>query len=109
MKPVKVVFTEEETKVIHSAVEQVWDEVAYDLLTSIAEEKQKSVETITVSRALVIEVSLDAGRPEENIRTATRGWDAAKSEALLVRWRELSYKDKIAFVKPVFPHTRWGM
>lgn len=106
---VKPEFTKEETELIRDCVYQVWNEVADDLLTGVAEEQGKSVEQVTVSRALAIEVSLDASRPEQNIKYATKSWEDAARADLLKRWAALSYQQKIAFVKPVFPYQRWGM
>ena len=106
-------FTPAQAVVLRACVSGVWNEVAYDILTATAEEKGKDVDAVTVSRAVAIEVSLDAGRPEERMRLHNR--NAAKhnvptelTEEVIARWEGLSYEDRQAFVKPCFPYSRYG-
>jgi hypothetical protein len=102
-------FNEAELKLIQGCVADVWNEVAYDLLTSIAEEKGKSVNSVTVSRSLVIEICLDAGRPEEIFKERTRSWTTEDRANLFARWEALDYTQRISFVKPAFPYRTYGM
>lgn len=105
----KPLFNDEEVKLIQSAVLQVWDEVAYDVLQMVADEKGKRAEQVSIPRAEAMEVAMDAGRPEERLRQATRSWSKAKQEDLLTRWRQLDYGMKQQLVRPVFPYSRYGM
>ena len=96
-------FTPEEIEKIQSAIYAVWDEVAYDCLQATAEEKGKDVEQVTVSRRDVVEISLDAGRPEQILKR-----DGA-SEDLLARWEALDYEGKKKVARAVFPYSRYGL
>ena len=105
----KKLFNEDETKLIQNAVLRTWDEIGYDLLQAVAADKGKDVNAVTISRSEVIEVSLDAGRPEDVMRSALRNWAPAAALDLMTRWNALDYSSKIKLVKPVFTYTRYGM
>ncbi len=107
-KPAQVQFSFEEEKILLDAVSHVWDEVAYDVLQGVAEEKGKDINAITVSRAVVIEVALDAGRPEELLEADLRRGRPGVTRDLLDRWEATSYEQKIAMAKKVFTYTRYG-
>lgn len=62
------VFTQAERVVLARHANAVWNEIAYDLLTAVAEEKGKDVNAVTVSRAEVLELVLDADRLFERVR-----------------------------------------
>lgn len=120
------VFTDEEKKELQSAASAVWDEVAYDCLVATAEEKGKTVDEVTIRRSVVIEISLDAGRPEEHLRRALNALnkrtpftdeDGARARVLtgLIEKLNSSYDKKaytygqlIAAVRPAFPYTHYG-
>lgn len=108
-KPSLIQFSEAEIREIQRAALMVWDECAYDVLQGVADEKRKSANVVTVSRAVVIEIVLDAGRPEENLRRATRGWDPTVREDFFRRYAAASYRQLIGIVKPAFPCAHWGL
>lgn len=97
-------FTAVEQELIQRHVVRVWSDVGGDILMAVADEKGKGVEQVTVSRADVIEICLDADRPEELMRR-----DAKISAELLARWDALDYAAKIKLVKPAFSYARYGM
>ena len=100
-------FTDAEKKLIQSAALAVWDECAYDLLQLKAEETGKSINSVTVSRAEVMEIALDAGRCEDRLR---RGNSVGVStHELLNKMESATYEDLIAVVRPVFTFARYGM
>ena len=99
-------FTEEEAQQIQRAASRVWDEVAYDCLQATAEEKGRNIDSITIPRSQVIEIALDAGRPEEQLRRM-------KLPELADKLRDcqqhgVTYRQLINVVKPAFPFTRYG-
>lgn len=60
-------LTADDVRLIQSNAHAVWDECAYDIFQSIAEEKGKDINAVTVPRAIAIEIALDAGRLEERL------------------------------------------
>ncbi len=106
-------FTEDEIKVIQSATLRVWDEVAYDCLQATAEEKGKDINTITIPRSQVIEIALDAGRPEQIFRSQLGSTklnnNPTVTEDFIKRYGETDYKELIKLVKPAFPYSRYGL
>ena len=100
-KATTVPFNDEEKRALQDAARAVWEEVAYDLLQAVAEEQGKDINRVTVSRAEVIEVALDAGRSEEILRSRQRrdakaGRPAVVTDDLLKRMDRASYEQLIA-------------
>jgi hypothetical protein len=61
-------FTPEELKIIGDAAQAVWNEIGYDVLQAIGQEKGGSAESATVKKSDVIEMVLDAGRLEDQLK-----------------------------------------
>lgn len=55
-------MTEKEQQTLFGAAHAVWNEIGYDVLTAVAEEKGKNINAVTVPREEVIEVVCDADR-----------------------------------------------
>lgn len=93
-------FTEDELKLIHSAAHTVWNDIGYDLLQAVADEKGKHINAVTISRANVVEVVCDASRLEEQLRRSGHKELAEKVSNCIgiQKW-----------VKPAFTYTRYGM
>ena len=107
-------FSDEELKTMQSAAYAVWDYIGADCLNAVADEKGKDVNAVTMSRAEVIELSLDAGRFEDQLadmrRNATRaGRPTVVTDDLMARIAACDYKTLIAAVKPAFTYARYGM
>ena len=107
-------FTDDELALVRSVVSSEWDAVAYDVLQAVADDKGKDINAVTVSRAVAIEVALDAGRPEARLdarrQSDTRaGRVSLVTDDLLARWDRADYRQKIAIVKPAFSYTRYGL
>ena len=106
MKPQK--FTNDERNIIANAARRVWDDIGYDILDSVAREKRKSINAVSVSRADVIELVLDASRLEEQLRR-TKGVD----RSLIARVAEDIYhppSEIESYLKTaVFTYTSYGM
>jgi len=98
----KELFTAEEIQELGREANRVWDEIGGDCLQAIADDTGKDINRVSMSRAHVIEVVLDAGRFEQAL--GDNGY-----EDLREKWITLDYKQKIAIVKPAFPYTRYGM
>jgi|SRR5262245_14516898 len=114
-KTVKIKFSEAETRAIQQAALSVWDECGYDCLQATAEETGKSINRVTISRAQVIEIALDAGRAEQKLEQRAR-LDAKRDEQssvvtadFLARYKQASYEQLIAIVKPAFSYARYGL
>jgi len=110
----RIKFTTEETEAIRRAARAVWDEVGYDCLQAVADDKGKDINAVTVSRAVVIEIALDAGRAEEMLRSQQRrdekaGRPAVITDDFFTRLQAATYKQLIALVRPAFTYTRYGM
>lgn len=102
--PLLGLFTEAELQSITRAIGRVWDECAYDLLQSVADDKGKNINSVSVSRAVVIEVSLDASRPERFL-----GEDKSFSKEAMIIWNRIPYKEKIALAKTCFSFGTYGV
>jgi hypothetical protein len=93
-------WTDDEQKALQSAVQRVWQYVGGDYLQA-AGEGRKNPESVTISRAEVIEVSLDAGRPEEELKKMKR-------PELAEKLNQTDYASLIKMVRPAFPYGRYG-
>ena len=61
-------LTEQELKDLHYAANKAWQQLGGDFLQAIAEGKGKNAETITLPRSHVVELVIDAGRLEQDMR-----------------------------------------
>lgn len=104
-----VQFTDEEKKLIGQAANQVWNDVAYDILTAVAEEKGKDINEVIIPRSHVIESSLDANRTEHRLESLVCHWPAERRKDLVQRVSAASYRQLINIVRPAFPATHYGM
>lgn len=102
-------FTAAEKDFLGGAAYGVWQECAYDLLQSVAEESggRKS----TVSRAVAIEIALDADRMTSDLRRSLKSGhnpDVLTAD-LIARVEAADYKTLIAAVRGAFTYARYGM
>jgi hypothetical protein len=107
-------FSSDELMELRRAIHAVWDDIGWDILKAVADNKGKDVEAITISRAVVIEVCLDADRPEEKLRDQLRrihadGKPNTVTEDLLLRWEGTSYKQRQKIARSTFGYTRYGL
>ena len=100
-KLLKPRFTPDEKVLVQRAANQVWNEIAYDLLQSTAESLGKDINRVTLTRANVIEVVCDASRLEEALRRNGR-----KDLADKVAQHDTSI---YRVVRPGFPYERYGL
>ena len=105
-KKAPVAFTDAEKDALRAAAKAVFDECAYDLLQAVAEENPRREPTIP--RAEAIEVALDAGRPEEQLRRMKSLAPEALA-ALIEKFNAADYAQLVAIVKPAFPFARYGL
>lgn len=103
-KPAPVKFSDSEKDAIRDAARAVWNEVAYDVMTMVAEEGKDSI-----PRSHVIELALDADRPDHFLRAAAKRNPERFGADFFDRYAKASYKALIAIVKPAFPFARYGM
>lgn len=104
-----VTFTKDEQALLGRFAYAVWEECGGDVLTAVAEEKGKDINAVTVSRAEVIEIALDAGRMEERLRAAKKRGDPKVTDDLLTRVAAADYDTLIKAVRPSFTYARYGM
>lgn len=91
-------FTQAELDTLSGIFHRVWDYIAYDTLQMVQEMDGKD----WIPRDEVIELCLDAGRPEEQAKTP-------EEKALVKRWDALDYKECLKLARPMFKHARYGM
>jgi hypothetical protein len=114
MKPEKSVvvlrkmfpLTPEEKKIIFRAAQTIWDNIGYDTLQAVAEDKRKNINTVTITRSEVIELVLDAERLKELLRKET-------SEGILRLFPKVWDRDSSDYqgllLKECFEFGRYGM
>ena len=110
----KPLFTTDETTAIQTAAYSVWNEVAYDLLTSVAEEKQKDINAVSIPRSHVLEIVLDADRTTEHLRremlrAKKAGRLSVVTDDLIRRVQTADYGELIKMLKPVFQYQKYGL
>jgi hypothetical protein len=106
----KSTFTDEEVRRIQNAAAAVWQECGGDVLQATAEELNRSADRITMSRAEVMEIALDANRTEDMLKRHSRDPESRKAtEDLIRRMNALSYEELKRLVRPAFPYARYGM
>jgi hypothetical protein len=97
-------FTEAEQVIIRRHAYRVWEYCGGDVLQAIAEDTGKDINRVTVSRAVAIEIALDADRCTESMRR-----DKEVTPDLLKRVHDCDYPTLIKVVKPAFTYSRYGM
>lgn len=102
-------FTVADKAFIHTCAQSVWDYIGFDVLASTAEMKGKSTESVTVSRADVMEMVIDADRLDEHLRSESRIWVPEERSRFFAIWDKLSYAAKRQVIRPAFPHQRFGL
>lgn len=102
-----VMFTGDELHVLQRAASAVWDEVAYDVLQAVAEDKGQNINRVTIPRSHVIEIALDADRMVERVRRMKL--EEKFVTELLDRVSAADYPTLIRAVKPAFTYTRYGL
>lgn len=86
----------EQKKLLQSIAHRVWEEIASDVMSAVDEGGGGT----SIPRADVIEVVLDAGRFEDDVK---------KKAPELLAWVEAaSYKELIALVRPAFPYAEYS-
>lgn len=117
-------LTDRDIREIQATAQGVWNDVGYDCLQGIAEMKRKPVEAVTVPRAVVIEIVLDADRLLDKFKEGhgpTRRYQADVSPTLQhfltqwdtwtdpsVDWEEAKELMQI-LMRETFTYARWGM
>lgn len=89
---------------LHQAANDVWNHIGYDVLQAVAEEERRSVNRVSVSRNDVIELVLDAGRLEEELRRHHQ-----LSPELQLWFAQAGYATHVAELRAAFPYDRYGM
>ena len=96
-------FTDEELKQIHWAMQRTWDVIAPDVLQVEAEMRESIRDAVSMKKAHVIEVVLDADHME-----AYGDLKKPEEKALYEKFKQLDYKDKIAVAKQTFTYKTYG-
>jgi hypothetical protein len=94
-------MTPDEVTIIQSVAHRVWNDVAGDCLAALADEGRDYM-----TRAEVMEVALDANRPDEHFRRLVKEGKLAAD--FLARYERLTYDELLTLVKPAFPYARYG-
>ena len=99
-------LTEAEKKIIFYAAQTLWDNIGYDVLNAVAEDKGKNINTVTIPRAEVIELVLDAERLKEMLRKET---SEGIQRLFPKTWDRDSSDYQGILLKECFQHGRYGM
>lgn len=91
-------FTPDELKTLSSIFHRVWDYIGMDVLQMTQEMDGRNY----VKRDEVIEMCLDADRPQEQ----ARGDD---EKALLKRFSDLPWEEQNKLARKMFTYARYGM
>lgn len=95
-------WTPEEQKVMQRVGLAVWQRVGWDVLQAIGEEEGGDAESATLDRDTVLEIVIDASRPEEELRSMRR-------KDLLEKWAKTPYDVMIDIMTPAFPNQLYGV
>jgi len=96
-KTAKASFTPDQLKVLSSIFHRVWDYIGSDCLNATQECEGRN----WMKRDEVIEVCLDAGRPEEEARTP-------EEKELLKQFGALPYDVQQKIARKMFSYARYG-
>ena len=96
------VFTDEEKKTIQSAAAAVWQYIGDDMIQSTAECEGISPEEVSIKRAVVVEVVIDADRLHQ--RLVDDG-----HIALAGKFENADYEQMKRLVRPAFPYGSYGL
>jgi hypothetical protein len=99
-------LTDAEKKIIFCKAQGIWDNIGYDVLQAIAEDKRKDINTINVSRATVIELVLDGDRLKESLRKET---SEGIRRLFPENWDRDSSDYQGVLLKECFQYGRYGM
>jgi NAD(P)H-hydrate repair Nnr-like enzyme with NAD(P)H-hydrate dehydratase domain len=95
-------FTGEEIKQIHNMMQRTWDVIAPDVLQVEAEMRESLRDAVSMKKAHVIEVVLDADHMQ------AYGGSKPEEQALYFKFKQLDYKDKIKIAKQTFTYATYG-
>jgi hypothetical protein len=121
MAPVrKVTLSDDNCKKVKGLADKVWNDIGYDCLQAVADgfpgRKPRDINTVTMSRADVIEVVLDADRLTEELRAELRHRRNPELESFLAAWQDWEHADNPAarrlmtkLMREAFPYARYGM
>lgn len=91
-------FTQQELDTLSGIFHRVWDYIGSDALQMVQEMDGKDY----MKRDDVIEMCLDAGRPEEQAKTP-------EEKELLKRWDALPYQECVKLARKMFKYAKYGM
>ena len=92
-------FTKDEVTTLQRAASATWNEICYDIIQANAECEGVDPYSVTIPRNEVVEVTLDADYMERHV----------KDKSLYRRFRDLTYRQMIQLVGPVFSSTFYGI
>lgn len=97
-------LSESDRKLLYSHASQLWDEIGYDVLSAVAEEKGTHINRVSIPRDEVIELVLDAGRLEALLAQHGHLTPSLKD------WLDYRhpYATRVAELKKCFTFTRYG-
>lgn len=112
-------LTDEDIRELKYAANRVWNDIGFDSLQATADDKGKCIDTVTIDRATVIELVLDAGRIDEHLRPRRKVTnDILPTDPLSPAGRQFignyylqpkSRELMQLLMKEAFPYSRYGM
>ena len=96
-KQTNTIVSKADAEIIGFAALRVWEIIGHDILSLAAEYDNKD----SIPRSEVIEVVVDAGRLEDELKR--------KHPECAIMVREMDYKAIVKLLRPFFPYSRYGM
>jgi hypothetical protein len=112
----RIRLAEDEARIVQAAALAVWQHVGYDVIATVADSKGKSPETLTIPRDKVLEIIVDAGRLEDQLRADIKAIRFQQKriatidfDALVKKVEALTPDEITALLTPAFSLKRYGL
>lgn len=95
-------LTSEQKRDLFGYAQRLWETIAFDLFNAVAEGQEQNVNDVTIPREEVLELVLDAGRLEDDLKRAGR-------QDLIQFLKDTPYPVLTKLLKQSFIHTSYGL
>jgi hypothetical protein len=102
-------LTDEDVKTVCANAHAVWEDVGFDVLAAVAEEKGKTAEDVTVSKRDVIEIVLDADRLASHLHHDKRAQTPGITALMADRYNEDGSALLYRMMGDTFQYQRYGL
>lgn len=91
-------WTDTEVATIRSMALGVWQDLGYDCLYALAEDRGKDINDVYYRRAEVLDIVVDADRLSSKL-----------DPPLLAKFQALDYASMLRLIRPAFTYDRYGL